>query len=379
MPTPVTPAVLRERARRAWERDGRRWAVGEVGSARIELPLHPPTERDALADLGAAIAWVDAWRRAEAAGGIDVDWERRRWARVGDQDVPVRVRIESAPAIAALAGAGCQWRRWHERAAELVAELGPVLAEAGHLPDAIARHLRMSGELDAADFDRLRHAAEWLAVHPASGRFLRELPIRGIDTKWLERHHVAVTALIGRGDLGLRQPPQLARVRFLDPALTPSGLDDVTAPLSALDSLGVAPAHIIIVENLQTLLALPARPGTVAIDGAGDRVPRLAQLSWVLRAECVYWGDLDSHGFRILALARGAGLRLRSCLMDTDTLLAFRDLWVPEPQPFRGDPGALTPDESAALRALRECGDVRLEQERIDWSVALAALDQALQ
>lgn len=372
MPALVRVADVRARARTLWEREGRRWAAGDGSTAVLDIPLHPPTERDVLADYAGSIAWVRAWRDA-AGADVEVMWEDRRWGRVGTQAVPTRVCVRGPDAITAVAGTSVQWRRWRERSIELVSALGNSEA----LRVSLTTHARVIGELDGVDFHRLRDVAAWLRANPSSGRFVRQLPIRGIDTKWLERHRAVVEALVGGDGLGLRQPPVLTRVRFLDPALAPAGVTDLTAPHAQLDALDVRPERVVIVENLQTFLALPERSGVVAIDGRGNVAPQLAAIGWLRDADVVYWGDLDSHGLRILSQTRAAGLSLTSCLMDQETLMAYRDLWVVEPQPYRGVLTYLTAPEQTVLAALREHGDVRLEQERIEWNYAVAHLDVA--
>lgn len=369
MPTPVTVNDLRERARKLWDRDGRQWATGDTSTAALDIPVHPPTEAAVLRDYPAATDWVDSWR-ANEGGAIELVWETRRWGRVGEQLVPARARVAGADALAELAGVSVQWTRWRSRAGELEQALVPSAT----LRPAITKHARTIGELDTTDFIRLRDVSRWLQDNPMSGRYIRELPIRGIDSKWLERHRSVVEALIGADGLSLRHPPRLARVRFLDRALSPAGVSDVTLPLADLNSWNLDPSSILIVENLQTFLALPEMEGVIAADGRGNMAPQLTEIDWIRRKPAVYWGDLDSHGFRILGQARQAGLTVESCLMDSETLHAHRDLWVDEPQPFRGEPANLTPTERETLSDLRDHGNIRLEQERVDWSFALDRL-----
>ena len=79
-------------------------------------------------------------------------------------------------------------------------------------------------------------------------------------------------------------------------------------------------------------------------------------------------------GFYFGGGLRGYLPRVRSMLMDEETLLAHRALWVTEPQPHRADAVEhLHAAEQALYRDLR--GDrwgvrVRLEQERIAWDFA---------
>jgi hypothetical protein len=60
--------------------------------------------------------------------------------------------------------------------------------------------------------------------------------------------------------------------------------------------------------------------------------------------------------------------------MDEETLLAYRDLWVPEPKAAGGTYPSLKPGEQAVLQRIRSEGNVRLEQERIPWAAALELL-----
>ncbi len=353
----ITRRDLRDRAGRLWSRKGREWAVGDTSTAALDIPLHPPTERQAMSDLKAAQDWVASWRDFPG-----VTWETRRWSRVGEQQIPVRVTVLGPEEITRLAGVGAQWQTWRERAELLLSELGEDVRAA------IFTHMRAIGGIGEDDFARMNAAVAWLREHPTSGYFVRELPIRGIDSKWLERHLRVVTALVGADDLGLRRPPVLVRVRFLHP-----DLPDVTAPVQDLDRLQPpAGSRVLIVENLQTFLAVPASAGLVVVAGQGDAVDVLAGIGWARRAH--YWGDLDSHGFRILSKGRKAGLELASTLMDVETLDEFRDLTVVEPKPATGIIARLTEGEERALLALRAGGDLRLEQERIAWEWALQHL-----
>ena len=373
MAAPVTIEDLRARAHKRWTTDGRYWMAGLRLPAEIDMPLHPPTEREVLADYGATLQWVKSWESLQDPD-VEILWEARRWSRVGEQRLPTRAKISGPDAITRFAGVSREWKRWYQRSEALIA----ALPDGPELRGAIASTGRTIGGMPREDFERLRGTAEWLLHNPTSGRFVRELPIRGIDSKWLEKHRGLVQTLLGRKDLGLRTMPETVRVRFLDPELAPSGLADLSAPLEELDALPLEDVQVLIVENLQTFLALPPMRGVVAVDGHGDKVQVLSNIGWIRRSRCVYWGDLDSHGFRILSRARQSGLMLESCLMDEETLTTFQDLWVPEPKPFRGELPALTPCENATLSKIREHGAVRLEQERIDWEYALEALRGAV-
>lgn len=386
MSAPVTPLDVATRASSLYTREARGWAAAAAPWPVLELPLHPPTERAALDDLEAARAWVASWRTAGEECPVSVEWGVRNWARVGAQEVPVRVRVEGADAVVSVASrarqaVGDEWAVMRSRCVDLRASLMPLADDATAVETALRRHAGSVALLPAADFAVLADVVMWLAKNPVSGRRVRSLPIRGIDTKWLERHRGVVTGLVsavtGRSGLGMLGAPVLVRMRVLDPALAVGGLRDVTAPVGEVAGLEVAPRVVLVTENLETLLELPDLDGVIAFHGAGYAVDALAAIPWLRRARVLYWGDLDSQGFAILNRARAAGLEAASLLMDTSTLVAYRDLWVREPVPFTGELGLLSGAELSTLAELRRHGGVRLEQERIPWDVALAALRAA--
>jgi hypothetical protein len=96
----------------------------------------------------------------------------------------------------------------------------------------------------------------------------------------------------------------------------------------------------------------------------------------------MYWGDIDTHGFSILALARKVLGNVTSILMDEATLHAHLDRCVPEPSRTpNADRSALTAAECAVYAGLLEDTwgkSLRLEQERIGWPYVLDQLGQTL-
>lgn len=399
---PVTPEEAASQVRRKYDRSAGNWAAlmalsesrspvklaASVDSNVAEMPfppefapvvvsLHPPTERRALADQAAAIAWTRSWKEFAQAPGA-VSWGVRRWSNIGAQSVPERLVLTDPADIARVAGRTMHWRALTTRFALLLAS---VPGETERLSAALPGAARAVAALTPTDFDRLLGVLNWLAHNPESNLYIRQLPIHGVDTKWVGDHRGVVQRLhyaaSGRSDLGLAAKPDLVRVRFLDPALAPGGLMDTSAPLEQLAALRIVPRTVFIMENLETVLALPLISDAVAVHGSGYAVDRMERLPWVRDTEVIYWGDLDSHGFAILNRLRSRGISAQSVLMDTATLDAHADLCVVEPTPRAGGLNYLTANELKTAGLLAERGNVRLEQERVDWSYALAALERA--
>lgn len=257
------------------------------------------------------------------------------------------------------------------------------------------RWFEVLADFDSVDIEAFEALLAWLERNPRSGLYPRQAPIPGIDTKWIERRLPMAADLLAalRGEevegrrphqiCGLKEAPNILRIRVLDPLLRGclGGLGDVTAPVGDLRNIHLAADRVYIVENLQTGLALEDRQGSVVVMGLGYGVTALADVPWVAGSACIYWGDLDTHGFAILNRARSCLRRVVSALMDEATLLRYRSLWVRErdqcPDP---DLRELTDAERSVYRALKDQRwgvNVRLEQERIAWNEAQAALDEA--
>ncbi|NNG19882.1 hypothetical protein HJ590_09905 [Naumannella sp. ID2617S] len=342
------------------------------------LPLHPPTEREVVADPDRVAEWLASWRRADELPGVAVTWQRRQWATLGPQSVPVRVSMLGPAPVSALAGLTDEWARLTAYASSL-RETWP---DAAYLPDGLRAAATRLARLDSADLARLTRVTGWLLTHPHAHLRPRELPIPGVDTKWLERHRRLVDSLVaavtGSAGADLVAEAQRFRVRVLDQGLVRHGTPrDLTATVEELDRWEVAPTSVLVVENLASLASLPEIAGTIAVHGRGYAVTQLARIRWVARKPVAYWGDLDSHGFAILGRCRDALPQTRSMLMDRATLRAHAHLAVSEPVPYRAVVLGLTPEEAATLALIRE-NDLRLEQERLDRTGAHDLLTRRL-
>lgn len=378
------PSDVRQLLQRQFDRRHQEW-LGGAGDWPLEVALGIPSEQFALGQLAATRAWVAEWQAWQ--DGAMLQWTERRWRTLGTQRLPELLRFDGPAQVAAWLGMGERWQRAILRRAQLADRWPPLAPRLG-------KHFSVLADYSDADFERLVAVTGWLAAHPDCGLYLRQLPVPGVDTKWIEARKLLLGELIssvtGRveADLyslcGLLRPPVLLRMRILDPALRArlGGIGDVSAPIDDLARLSLDPAHVLIVENLQTGLALADLPGAVAFLALGYGVDLLSRLPWVGAASCTYWGDIDTHGYAILSRARSHLPHLRSILMDEQTLLAYRPLWTTEPSQH----GAhqlphLHPAEQAVYDGLKThawADSLRFEQERICWPHAQAVLTAAL-
>lgn len=383
----LLPEDARRFLARRYANQHQNWLAQE-GAWPLTYSLGAPTENQVAEDTRAVRAWVDAWVGWRGPG--NVSWTERRWARLGQQLLPAGLVFSSPLEVATVSGQESRWKRAVERY-EHLAKRWPVLASGSGL----ARHFEVLADYPALDFQRLVSLLAWLEQNPASGVYLRQLPVEGLDTKWLETRTGVVTGLLrllrddtGTGDFyslcGLRRPPYRVRIRLLCPELRQAvgGLRDIEAPVDELQSLPIQPAGVVIVENLETGIALPDLVGVVAVMKLGNAVSVLDALPWLQRTKAVYWGDIDTHGFAILGRARRVLPGLKSVLMDRETLLAYRPLWVQEKaQHSSAELPLLNDAERVVYDGLRGHlwgPNVRLEQERLPLVMATRAVADAL-
>lgn len=386
-PKRLTPQQVEAVVRKKWDAHHANWLVTPQEAAwPFTVVLHDLTERDVSSSLGSTREWVQAWRTWDP-GSCTVEWASRRWSS-GDQELPTRLVIPSADAAAVILGQKPGWERAKKRYTQWC-EWFPHLAgsrAAARQCDAVLV------DYSEEDFERFGRLLQWLLDNPRSALYLRQLPVPDVDTKWVEKRRGAVTDLarhlLGAPETaslheacGLRTEPSRMRIRVLCPLLRAQvgGLCDIEAPGGELTSLPIRPRICIVVENQNTGIALPDIEGAVTFMRLGLAVDQLDAVSWIRQAEMqVYWGDMDTHGFTALARARRRFPAMVSVLMDEDTLLSHRSMWVREEKPSKVEsPESLTPvelDVYNGIRGNRWGTQVRLEQERIAWPSALQHL-----
>ena len=384
----LRPEQVKDWLVRRYNNQHRVWLEGG-GEWPLSVSLGVPTERDFTDDPAEVRAWVNSWTSWQGAG--ELVWEERRWPRIGAQRLPSSISLALARDVAVWTSQERRWARASARFEELCTAWPALRSRSG-----LVRHFDILADYSEADFERLSGALSWFLANPRSGMYVRQLPIEGIDTKWLEKRTGVVAEMLAllRGDevrqdfhdaCGLQRMPHRVRVRILCPDLrqTVGGLADIEAPVEQLAALALAPRVVLIVENQETGVALPDIDGVVAFMRLGNSVGALAAVPWLAGVPSVYWGDIDTHGLAILSRARRAVPSIRSVLMDEATLLDHKPLWSLEPaQHAEADLAELTPDERRVFDGLRsgEWGaKLRLEQERLPWAQALAEVRRALE
>jgi len=351
----------------------------------LEINLDIPAEQDAFCQQDAVKTWISAWKSWRGKG--DIIWTERHWRSLGVQTVPQRLILNEPADVVSWIGESEAWSRVVERYKTLI-QRWPVLI------DVLPKYYRVLADYDDANFHRITGMLSWILANPNSGLYPRQIPVAGVDSKWLESHKGLVCELVSAIQktnerdffkvCGLKPPPQLIHMRILDPEIRNrfGGLGDICAPWEDTANLDIKPAHVFIVENLQTGLAFEDLAGSVVIMALGYNLDVLGRIPWLHHARCVYWGDIDTHGFAILNRARTYLPYLESALMDKQTFFAHRDLWVQEKeQSASSELSLLTNEEQEIFLSLKNNvwgQQIRLEQERICLDAAWEAIKKFL-
>jgi hypothetical protein len=367
-------------AKRKYSNNWTDWIQGS-GVWPFSFKIEMPTNSIRQESIGEVRTWIDAWK--EWKPDTEIEWTSKRLGNGGLQKLPTCFTVGSPYRMAELAGVAPQWLRslqildrltnhWPNVRSAVIKQIESLLAYYDH------------------DLSRLETLVDWLSSNDSSSFYIRQLPIRGVDTKWLEGRRKLVSNLMSAiypmkpENLEFRSLPRSIRLLVLDPIIRNqfSGLRDLTISITEASQLEIPLKRVIIIENLQTLLALNDYPGTVAIFGHGYPVDLLGKLAWLRSVPCYYWGDIDTHGFAILDRARRYIPQLQSILMDETTLFDHRDLWSFEPEQSKAEElPFLTETEQSLYSNLHDNTwdiGVRMEQERLSWNYCMEILEQVL-
>jgi hypothetical protein len=378
--------VVQELRRLEWDNASRlRDRLLGLRGFPISQPLKPPTASHALADINHFHTWVDAWRHWPSQE--QVVWTTRQYRVLGGQvEVPERLELDSVQALIEALGTEAV-----QRAHGWQARMQPLLTLDKNLYETLIRQLHVLETLSMTEVERLSRVLPQLREGMGEGRYLRALPVRGIDTKFLETHRVLLSALLDAQHQGavtvaggleawLRcraTPSNWLYVRPLceDVRRQMGGFAILQLPLEQLLEQPLPGRRVLVVENTQAGYALPELPDTVAVFGGGRNTLWL-QAPWLEHRHLAYWGDVDTWGLQILAEARQAQPNLLAVMMDEVTLRAHHDQGGPEREAAALPDAGLLPAELRLFEDLLNgtYGIGRLEQEFLDQDFIQARL-----
>lgn len=345
-------------------------------------------ERDFSGRLEKLQDWLNQIRTLKPFG--EIEYRTVLWPRLGGRlsDIPERISFHSLSALLQMPRLENERAQW-KKATALLERIAP-LPLSQKISVALIHHWKALVSMDPSNGVRLCELVHWLFRHRHPDCYIREIPVLGVDTKWLETHLglvcSALEEVLGEpinrarflSDWSFRTVPVFIRTRHaesfiqgLQPHLT------VALPISAF--LHARPRAVFVFENIQTGLAIKAPKDILLLFGLGADVKRIGQIDAFRSIPVLYMGDLDRHGLFILNELRKALPQVESVLMNGATLQTYRHLAVKDPTNDSKDRECdlLTQNETELLWQLKK-DNLRLEQERIPIAVVEKAFNEAL-
>jgi len=372
LPSDVRALVLK----REWSNDaGLKARLLNRRPFPIRIGLKPPSGRSAIADMAHFQAFINEWRAYSAQKTIQ--WESRRYRALSEQTVPTFFILENIKELIEFVGSEALYRseKWTRN-------MAPMLSISEALYPVLVKHLKTFELIQLSDAELLSRLVKQLFSQMGAGLYLRALPLRGVDTKFLENyrtlisdvldvlHDGEVTASGGLSEwLGcLENPSGWLTVRPLCESVKADmgGFPVMQLHNGVLREHALPANNILVVENIQSGLGLPLLKDTIAVSGGGKNVSWM-DAGWLSARRVAYWGDIDTWGLSILSDVRSRLSSVKALMMDSDTLGYHEDRMVVEPEPLGNLPEFLTDAEAKIFSDLKtgHYPGSRLEQERL--------------
>ncbi|MES9901988.1 MAG: Wadjet anti-phage system protein JetD domain-containing protein [Sedimenticola sp.] len=393
----LTPKELNNKIERHWSsgRVLRAWMDLEPDLFPLRIGVGRPSARVMMDDFDQVRRWKQELEQGCTAGGYSIEYRETNHRQLGRQRLPGQLLFETPDAVITCLGKSRLFERF-KQCHDLIIRQQPLLQAW------LQAHPMKALEQDV-DWERLLLVIAFFQSHPLPNRYLRELLIPGVDTKFIEARrgligelleqtlpaeacNAGVVGLARHGferRFGLKYDQPMIRFRLLDAraAQAYGGLNDISLPLEQFQRLNPPVDRVFITENKINGLSFPVFSGSMVIFGLGYGIAALNGIDWLSRCKIQYWGDIDTHGFAMLSQLRGYYPQTRSLLMDRKTLESCADAWVKETaKRIIGELPNLTAEEQACYRILCEdrLGEqVRLEQERVSFEMLLSVVQSA--
>lgn len=391
----ITPSQIRKKALVPWNSGAfLKSCIDGPPIFPLEIRFRTPGGNEILEKYDTVRQWIRTLKnhsKETKPKGYDIVWRNIRHRTLGQQQMPQRIVFSTEQDWLFYIQKETAHLDFVKMATQTGASLPELLPYLSQQPLKALKH--------AARWPDILTVCRWFKTHPMPRKYIRQLDIADVDTKFIEtqksvlmdllplvleeaHYQSAVTGLAKHGferKFGLRYDPPLVRLRLLDSALIQSGFSDITVPLAEFAQTDPGAETIFITENKINGLAFPQVNHSLVIFGLGYGVEMLQDIPWLGKKVMIYWGDIDTHGFAILSQIRGYFPNVRSMLMDRTTLMDHKALWGQEDpaKRYAGDLHHLTPEEYDLFVELKQNKlntHVRLEQERVRFSTVQKVL-----
>ncbi len=387
----ITPKALKQQALKIWLRgDIHRAWLQKTARFPLDIPLKSIPAKNLLTDYSELQDAIYALRQDSQKQGYLIVDKAISHRLLGEQKIPAVITFTTEAVFLCYLAKTAEFLHFQTLTEQSLQQDGLLLDWLIRYPFKVMQYAQV--------WPQLLKVCAYFEAHPQPDCYIRQLDIKGVDSKFIEQHksilselltqtlaqssyQTDITGLKNSGferRYGLRYDQPLIRLRILDEALAIHGLTDLTLTLGEFKQLDIPTKTVFIAENKVTVLAFPDYPEAIVIFGLGYAVNLLADAQCLQGRHLYYWGDLDADGLAILARLRQYYPEVKSMLMDAQTLAQFTHLAVHAPSNSSEKTlNSLSTEENQLYQQLQQ-ESLRLEQERISFGYLQAYLDKEL-
>lgn len=381
MITWTTPKDVKLRLLKIWKGgDVLRDQFNEKPFTPISIKLKGPTVKELGDNVDAVKSWIINLQSKDQSSlgyGYKIVYKEVNFRNIGKNRIPSYVIIETLNDFLKLTSKTTDNSTFLNSSRQLIAS-HPLLEEWINVyPHKL---------IDKVGSDTSKYIAilNWFINNPNPNIYIREFDIEGVDTKFIGDNKKVISEMLDvvlpqqqinddqtvfEKRYNLKSKPNFVRFRNLDPNVS-ARFSDISVTLEDFVSWNPNIETVFLIENEINYLTFPNKEKSIVIFGKGFNAAVLKEVTWLQTKEVYYFGDIDTHGFNILSMVRSFLPHTISILMDEETLLSHRAMWVTERKQQMGKIPNLNPEEIQILNGLQTNSygqNVRLEQERIEF------------
>lgn len=365
------------------------------------IKLDKPNDKTVLHHFDEVRSWINELsiqfnRQISDSATIKLIDKKINYAMMGKQAIPVAIEFNHVEAVAKYLGKWQQWQLFIKLYQHIIKDFPGLQNWLMGSPAIILKYQE--------DWPQLLSVCHYIQTHPKPDCYIRQLNLEQVDTKFIERHKQVLKNMLDlilspsdyypeyeklsehgfEKRYGLRYEQPRVRFRLLDDSVAAEffnshgfeiPINDFEMPVEQFSQIKFPEIFcdtVYICENKINGLVFPPLNNTMVIFGLGYGIQILKQVKWLQQCQIYYWGDIDTHGFAILSQARQYFPKIKSWLMDIETLLYCKHLWGEENKktcPLASLPN-LTTHEQEVYQGLKKNQwqqSLRLEQEKIPY------------
>jgi hypothetical protein len=382
-----SPIVIKKALLKKWENGSLYTAIVSEDIFPYSVSIPKIKDSDFKNNFDETRKWLNQIEDYFEKPGITIEKQSIKFRLFGSQNIPVKVIFENSASLAKFLGKQVELSSFYELMARTKSNFPDIYNALKLSPKMLIDNIKI--------WNKVLVVSNFLKNNEMDGKYLRELAIPNIDTKFIESNKrlfkwimdiVIPEELINKEHdgfsnygfekrYGLNYQPTRIRFRILDPSLRKEFFDmsDIEMNISEFEQLGKRELfidNIYITENKINGLSFPDKNNSIVIFGLGYGVDTLKNSTWINSCRIHYWGDIDTHGFAILSRLRGYFPKAKSFLMDEDTLKKHESMMVIEHKKHPSESLSNLDDKELSLykKIKQSKKESRLEQEKINFS-----------